>query len=144
MPGVFPALRWACFAYLLWLAWLILRDAHPRPRLDEQAPSRSTVPSSRPLNCLEGMLFQLINPKAWMMAITVVTGVLWRFGAGPARPGTGTRHAHLPRHRRSQHAGLGPIWGASIDRVLHQPRARQLFSYAMAAMVVATAVWMLR
>ncbi len=36
------------------------------------------------------------------------------------------------------------VWGASIDRVLHRPRARQLFSYAMAVLVVLTAAWMLR
>ena len=36
------------------------------------------------------------------------------------------------------------VWGASIDRVLHQPRARQLFSYAMALLVALTALWMLQ
>src|SRR3982751_2316031 len=32
IPGVFGLLRWACFAYLLWLAWLILRDARSTSR----------------------------------------------------------------------------------------------------------------
>jgi threonine/homoserine/homoserine lactone efflux protein len=36
------------------------------------------------------------------------------------------------------------LWGASIDRVLRQPRARQWFSYAMALVVMGTAIWMLR
>ena len=35
------------------------------------------------------------------------------------------------------------IWGAAIDRLLTQPRARQLFGYSMAALVVITAFWML-
>ncbi len=35
-------------------------------------------------------------------------------------------------------------WGAAIDGVLTQPRARQAFGYFMAALVLATALWMLR
>src|SRR5438132_13336948 len=26
LPSAFTVLRWACFAYLLWLAWQVLRD----------------------------------------------------------------------------------------------------------------------
>jgi hypothetical protein len=36
------------------------------------------------------------------------------------------------------------IWGAAIDRVLTRPAARQVFGYCMAALVLATALWMLR
>ena len=36
------------------------------------------------------------------------------------------------------------VWGAAIDRVLKQPPARRAFGYAMAALVLATAFWMLR
>ncbi len=135
LPGTRGVLRWACFGYLLWLAWLILRDAHPR------ATGSAPASRSRPLRFVEGVLFQLINPKAWMMAVTVASA----FYGGMA-----------PSHFDLATATLicmgigGPcmlvwtVWGASIDRVLHQPRARQLFSYAMALLVVLTAGWMLR
>jgi threonine/homoserine/homoserine lactone efflux protein len=136
LPGTLAVLRWACFLYLLWLAWLIVRDARPRP-----ANSASPAAKSRPLRFIEGVLFQLINPKAWMMAVTVASA----FYGGMA-----------PTHFDLATAAListcigGPcmlvwtMWGASIDQVLRQPRARQLFSYAMAVLVVLTAAWMLR
>jgi len=136
MPRAFGVLRWACAAYLLWLAWLILRDARPRAA-DAPAPAAA----SRPMRFAEGLAFQLINPKAWMMAVTVASA----FYGGMA-----------PSHFDLATAILicicigGPcmliwtIWGASIDRVLQGARARQLFSYAMALVVAGTAAWMLR
>jgi threonine/homoserine/homoserine lactone efflux protein len=136
LPATMSVLRWACFAYLLWLAWLILRDAHP-----PAAGASGNATRARPLRFIEGVLFQLINPKAWMMAVTVASA----FYGGLA-----------PTHLDLATAALictcigGPcmlvwtVWGASIDRVLHQPRARQLFSYAMALLVALTAVWILR
>jgi hypothetical protein len=35
------------------------------------------------------------------------------------------------------------LWGASINQVLKQPRARRLYRYSMAGAVALTAVWML-
>jgi threonine/homoserine/homoserine lactone efflux protein len=137
LPGAFTVLRWACFAYLLWLAWLILRDSRPRLAGNTATPAAS----GRPMRCIEGVLFQLINPKAWMMAITVASAFY-----GTAAP----RGVDLAAATLICMSIGGPcmftwtIWGASIDRVLKQPRARQLFSYAMAALVAATAVWMLK
>ena len=135
-PGVFGLLRWACFAYLLWLAWMILRDA----RAGVAAANRPS-PDGRPMRYLEALLFQLINPKAWMMAITVASA----FYGGIAPTPLDLTIAIL--------VGLvigGPsmlvwtVWGASIDRVLRRPAERRVFGYAMAALVAATAVWMLR
>jgi threonine/homoserine/homoserine lactone efflux protein len=135
-PATMQVLRWACFGYLLWLAWLILRDAHPRA-----SGAGSTETRSRPLRYIEGLLFQVVNPKAWMMAVTVASG----FYGGMA-----PTHFDLATATLISICIGGPcmlvwtVWGASIDRVLHQPRARQLFSYAMAMLVVLTAAWMLR
>lgn len=136
MPRAFGILRWACAAYLLWLAWLILRDARPRA-----ADTPAAASAARPMRFAEGLAFQLINPKAWMMAVTVASA----FYGGMA-----------PSHFDLATAIVicicigGPsmlvwtIWGASIDRVLQGARARQLFSYAMALVVAGTAAWMLR
>lgn len=136
VPVVKGILRWACFAYLMYLGWLILRDGKPRP-----AHERSASSQGRPQHFTESLLFQLINPKAWMMAVTVASAFY-----GNARP----TQLDLAMASLISVCVGGPcmlvwtVWGASIDRVLHRPRARQLFSYVMALMVAATAVWMLR
>jgi threonine/homoserine/homoserine lactone efflux protein len=134
LPAAFSVLRWACFAYLLWLAWLILKDSRPKP---------ATAPAhrGRPLRWIEGLMFQLINPKAWMMAITVASAFY-----GSVAPTT----ADLSVAGFISICIGGPcmlvwtVWGASIDRVLKQPRARAIFGYVMALLVAATALWMLR
>jgi threonine/homoserine/homoserine lactone efflux protein len=136
MPSAFGVLRWACAGYLMWLAWLILRDASPRAA-GETAPACA----SRPMRFVEGLAFQLINPKAWMMAVTVASAFYG--GLAPS-------HFDLATATLICVAIGGPcmlvwtLWGASIDRVLRQPRARQWFSYAMALVVMGTAIWMLR
>lgn len=58
-------LRIAGAGYLLWLSWKILRT-----------PSRSLQPENangRPLAWWQAVLFQFVNPKAWIMAITAVS-----------------------------------------------------------------------
>jgi threonine/homoserine/homoserine lactone efflux protein len=137
VPGAFIVLRWACFGYLLWLAWLIAGDTRPR----DNTPSGKAKAAHRPMNYFEATLFQLINPKAWMMSITVASAFYG--GAAPSA-------ADLTAAIVTCMCIGGPcmlvwtIWGASIDHVLHQPRARQIYSYVMAGLVVATAIWMLR
>jgi threonine/homoserine/homoserine lactone efflux protein len=136
LPGVFGLLRWACFAYLLWLAWLILRDARGGAQ-----PARATAQNGRPMRFGEALLFQLINPKAWMMALTVASAF---YG------GLAPTHLDLATAILISMCIGGPcmlvwtLWGASIDRVLRKPAARRLFGYSMSALVAATAVWMLR
>ena len=136
LPGVFGMLRWACFAYLLWLAWLILRDARGSTKTGPEAQERA-----RPMRFGEALLFQLINPKAWMMALTV--GSAFYGGLAPS-------HLDLATAIAVSMCIGGPsmlvwtLWGASIDRVLRRPVARRLFGYGMAALVAATAAWMLR
>lgn len=137
LPGAFTLLRWACFAYLLWLAWAILRDGH-KPRATEAAAPGAI---GRPMQWYESTLFQLINPKAWMMAITITSAF---YGA------------NVPRSADLVVAGIAwvavgtpsmlvwTIWGASIDKVLRRQRERQVYAWVMSLAVAFTAVWMLR
>jgi threonine/homoserine/homoserine lactone efflux protein len=136
LPGAFALLRWLCAAYLLWLAWLILRDARPRPAAGEKA----TAPG-RPMNLLEAVLFQLVNPKAWMMAITVASAF---YGASAPHAVDLTVAAALCFVIGGSCMLVWTMWGASIDHVLRQPQARRIFAWVMALAVAATAAWMLR
>ena len=63
----FPELQFymkvLCFFYLLYLSWTILGSF-----------SDIKKESGRPLKLYEAAAFQFINPKAWTIAITVVSG----------------------------------------------------------------------
>jgi threonine/homoserine/homoserine lactone efflux protein len=135
LPGAFAVLRWACAAYLLWLAVMILRDGKPRT----DAPPGKAAP--RPMNWLEGVLFQAINPKAWMMAITVASAFYG--SSAPALPDLAV--ASVVCFLIGGACMLvWTIWGASIDRVLKRPQARRVYAWTMSLAVAATAAWMLR
>ncbi|MEY2853978.1 MAG: hypothetical protein RL030_1110 [Pseudomonadota bacterium] len=137
LPGAFSVLRWACAAYLLWLALMILRDAAPRMETE----ARPAAASSRPMNWLEAVLFQLINPKAWMMAITVASAFYG--SSAPELPDLAV--AALVCFLIGGTCMLvWTVWGASIDRVLKRPQARRVYAWSMSLAVAATAAWMLR
>lgn len=64
---VFPvlnlALKVGAALYMTWLAWKIATAA---PRLD-------ATDGGRPFSFIQAALFQWVNPKAWAMALTVVS-----------------------------------------------------------------------
>jgi threonine/homoserine/homoserine lactone efflux protein len=62
-PWLEEALRWVGAAYLLWLAW---RIAAAEPGVDG-APA-----SGHPLSFWGAALFQWVNPKAWIIALSAV------------------------------------------------------------------------
>ena len=55
-------LKWLCFVYLIYLSWKIIGSF-----------SNSEKESGRPLKFYEAALFQFINPKAWVVALTSST-----------------------------------------------------------------------
>jgi threonine/homoserine/homoserine lactone efflux protein len=136
VPAAFTALRWACFAYLLWLAAVILREVAPRP-----AAAATSVEAQRPMGWIEATGFQVINAKAWMMSITAASAFLG--GQAPTALDMGT--ASLVCLAIGIPCMLAwNAWGAAIEPVLRRPAARRAFNSAMALLVLATAVWMLR
>ncbi len=137
LPAAFTLLRWACFAYLLWLAWAILRDGHA-PRAAEPGAPRSV---GRPMQWHESTLFQLINPKAWMMAITITSAF---YGASAPRGADVAVAAVAWVAVGTPSMLVWTVWGASIDKVLRRQRERQVYAWVMSLAVAVTAVWMLR
>ena len=61
-PNIQFYLKILCFFYLIYLSWTILGSL-----------SLTKKESGRPLKLYEAALFQFINPKAWTIALTVVS-----------------------------------------------------------------------
>lgn len=119
------ALRFACCAYVLWLAWKI-------------AGSRSLgggVGSiGRPVGFLQAAALQLVNPKAWTVALVVTV--------------TYTDPRHLTASLLTLIAifavvnipsiSLWAICGAALRSALSQGRRIVVFNLAMAVLLVAS------
>lgn len=61
-PPLYAALRVVSVGYLLWLAWRIGTAGATNPIVGEEA---------QPMTFLEAALFQWVNPKGWMVCLSV-------------------------------------------------------------------------
>ncbi|ETX11300.1 lysine transporter LysE [Marinomonas ushuaiensis DSM 15871] len=68
-PPLYLVLKWVGGAYLVWLAWKIA--SAPVSQKMNNASEESE--ESKPMAWWQAALFQFVNPKAWMMAISAVS-----------------------------------------------------------------------
>lgn len=121
-PAIYTALRIAGGIYMLWLA---LKIANSGPVGEGRA--RGT-----PMSFLQAALFQWVNPKAWVMAVTAIATYtlpnqyLWSvllvglvFGA-----------VNLPS------VSTWALFGTGLRHVLDNPRVLRVFNIAMALLLV--------
>lgn len=128
-----PALRWAIKAvgvgYLLWLAFRLSRS----DRLSEADAARLSV------GFWQGAALQFVNIKAWLLALTIVAG--WIAG----RPDALQRLAVVLPVMAFFALSSNFVYAATGALLRHWlARGRRLlwFNRAMAAVLVATALWM--
>ncbi len=133
-PGLEPALRALGLGYLLWLAWKLCA---PDARLDSRE-------IRRPLTMTEAILFQFVNPKAWMIAMTAASTFLP--GLPPATSGDQTT-ATLAVALCFMLIG-GPciacwaILGAALQCWLRQGSRLRRFNIVMGLLLAVTALGM--
>ncbi|GAB4211085.1 MAG: LysE family translocator [Rhodoferax sp.] len=133
-----PALRWAIKAlgvgYLLWLALRLVRT---------RALS-ATQPALLSVSFKQGVLVQALNIKAWMLALTVASG--WIAGRDDAAARLTQVLPVLMTFALASnllYALLGTALRRWLADVAHGGRRLRVFNAAMAALLVATAAWML-
>jgi threonine/homoserine/homoserine lactone efflux protein len=125
-PALGIAMRVAGSAYLLWLAWQILRLGSLR---------QAAV--ARPLGVRGAMAFQAVNPKAWIFALGAVTTFL-PVGL-PVIAGT----VVVALAMMSMIVPAAAAWaaaGGAMARLLEGEGSRRVVSVVLAAMVVGTIV----
>ena len=119
-------LKWLCFFYLIYLGWKILGSL-----------SNSEKEKGRPLKFYEAALFQFINPKAWVVALTAATAffpseenfiVATTFVAGTAP------FICFPS------ICIWVLFGSSIKLIIKNTKIKKNIEYLLALLLVAAAV----
>lgn len=111
-------------SYLLWLSWKLYRSSAPEMRA-----------SVRPMTLIGGMLFQAVNPKAWLMATNVA--LLYSASNGVITTMAAFMLLNLP---------CVMVWAVMGDRLRHHLQVAwklKLFNGVMALSLVVTTIWML-
>lgn len=133
-----PLLSWAVkvvgVAYLLWLAFKVSQSR----QLSEADASRLNV------TFWQGAALQFVNIKAWMLALAIVSGWI----AGREAPGMRLAIVLPVMLAYAFVSNLAyALAGSLLREWLTGPAGSGLrlrwFNYAMAAVLVATAIWML-
>lgn len=129
-----PSLRWAVkalgVAYLFWLSW----------KLSRSGSLRSDDAANLSVSFTQGVMLQFLNIKAWLLALTLVAG--WVAG----RPDPLLRLSILlPVMLAYAFASnlAYALVGALLRQWLAHGRRLLWFNRAMAAVLVATACWLL-
>lgn len=130
-PQIYTVLKFACAAYVVWLAWKIARS---RGIGSDQGDA-----VEHPITFLQAALFQLVNPKAWAVALIVTVTY-----TDPENylPSLGAMIAvfalvNLPS------ISIWALSGVALRRFLAQGRRIVVFNAAMAMLLVASMVWIL-
>ena len=139
----YPATGWTLkiigCAYMLWLSYKLWRyGSMPNPAID--TPSADEQSRAQPLTFTQAALFQCVNPKAWMVALTIPaaylpkTGSLWLNSVVAA---TLCLLINLPSIS---------VWargGELLQSILHKPRLARMANLVIVGMTVycALSVW---
>ena len=134
-----PLLRWAILAggmaYLLWLAGRLWGSR-----------TLATADSARMnLSFLQGVMLQFLNIKAWMLALTLTAGWVVN-AAGQPSPNPGERLAIVCAvmvvFALTSNFSYA-LAGSLLRGWLAQGRRLLVFNRVMAAVLLATAIWLL-
>lgn len=123
-PLLYTWLKYASAAYLLWLAW----------KIATAAPASAQAEAGKPFSFLQAAGFQWVNPKAWIVAIGIVSAYLphdnFLFGLALACLICGL--VTIPS------VSLWTGFGAIMRRWLTRPGILRGFNLTMAALLVAS------
>ena len=128
-PALRGALKWGGLAYMLWLAWKLARAA----TLSQADPDRFDVGFTK------GVALQFLNIKAWMSALLVTAG--WVTVAEPLWPRLALVLPIMMAYGLASNFAYALI-GSALRGWLAQGTRLRFFNCSMAAVLVATAVWM--
>jgi threonine/homoserine/homoserine lactone efflux protein len=119
-------LKWICCFYLIFLGWKILGSF-----------SNNEKESGRPLKFYEAALFQFINPKAWVVALTAATAffpVAENFYIATAFVAGTAPFICFPS------ICIWAIFGSSIKSIIKDAKVKKIVEYLLAILLLLTAI----
>ena len=125
-PSIQLYLKWICFFYLLFLGWKIIGSF-----------SNSNKETGRPLKLHEAALFQFINPKAWVVALTAATAFFPNqesFFVATSFVAITAPFVCFPS------ICLWALFGSSIKTIIKNVKIKKLVEYLLAVLLVVTAI----
>ncbi len=124
-PQILPVMRIAGSIYMIWLA---LKIALAKPMGEVE-------PGGRPIGFLAAAAFQWVNPKAWVMALSALAAYA---GVVDGYTKSVLFIAALCALMAIPCSGVWMVFGASLRRLLTDPRVIRPFNWTMAALLVAS------
>jgi len=125
-PSIQIYLKWICFFYLLYLGWKILGSF-----------SNAEKESGRPLKIYEAAIFQFINPKAWVVALTGATAFFpsnENFLVATAFVALTASFVCFPS------ICLWAAFGSSIKLIIKNDKVKKIIEYLLAVLLLFTAI----
>jgi len=125
-PLVQNYLKWLCFFYLLYLGWKIIGSF-----------SEHKKESGRPLKLYEAALFQFMNPKAWVVALTASTAffpVNENFYLATTFVALTAPFICFPS------ICLWALFGSSIKILIKNAKIKKIVEYFLAVLLIFTAI----
>ena len=125
-PLVQNYLKWLCFFYLLYLGWKIIGSF-----------SEHKKESGRPLKLYEAALFQFMNPKAWVVALTASTAffpVNENFYLATTFVALTAPFICFPS------ICLWALFGSSIKILIKNAKIKKIVEYFLAVLLIITAI----
>jgi threonine/homoserine/homoserine lactone efflux protein len=128
-PLLYPILKYAGAVYMLWLAW----------KIASSTPGGEATAVARPLTFLQAALFQWINPKGWVMAVTALT--TYTAGVSYAKGVAIVALSFLVNGFSS--TSIWVLFGTGLRRFLNDPVHARKINIGLALTLVASLVPML-
>lgn len=133
-PRIHGVVKWVGLVYLLWLAWKIGRS---RPA--SKTVGNKETSEDRPLTLVQGALFQLVNPKLWVM----VAGAVATYGTTAQSASAIVVALTFGAIFGSATFAAAALWawiGAGVGRVIRNPQTMRLFNWIMAGLLVTSLI----
>ncbi len=126
-PVLHQILRVTGALYLIYLAWKL--------------SAMSVAEAAQPMTFVQATLFQAVNPKSWVKAITLASVFM---PAGLSTPVAATLVALIGALVGAPTSSVWALFGVAIRRLLNDPAKRRIFNLLMGGTLVVLALSFLR